>query len=83
MKVRYFAWVRERVGTAEEEIDVPAEVTTVADLMSYLARRDEGYAAAFAVPKVIRAALDRRHVEYGAPLSHASEVAFFPPMTGG
>ena len=23
MKVRYFAWVRERVGHAEEEIDLP------------------------------------------------------------
>jgi molybdopterin synthase sulfur carrier subunit len=83
MKVRYFAWVRERVGHAEEDIDVPAGIASVADLMSWLAQRDEGYAAAFAQPSVIRAAIDRTHVEHGAPLTGAREVAFFPPMTGG
>ncbi len=83
MKVRYFAWVRERVGHAEEEIDVPADVASVADLIQWLALRDEGYAAAFAEPTVIRAALDQEHVEHDAALSGAREVAFFPPMTGG
>ena len=83
MKVRYFAWVRERIGCAEEEISVPPEVASVSDLMSWLAARDEGYAAAFAVPNVIRAALDRVHVDHATPLRDAREVAFFPPMTGG
>jgi molybdopterin synthase sulfur carrier subunit len=83
MKVRYFAWVRERVGVAEEEIEPPAGVTDVAGLIEWLSRRDEGYAAAFAEPQVIRAALDREHVEHGTPLGRAREVAFFPPMTGG
>jgi molybdopterin synthase sulfur carrier subunit len=83
MKVRYFAWVRERVGHAEEEIDLPAEVANVADLIQFLSRRDEGYAAAFAEPTVIRAALDQEHVEHDAPIGGAREVAFFPPMTGG
>jgi molybdopterin synthase sulfur carrier subunit len=83
MKVRYFAWVRERVGRAEEEIEVPAGVASVAELMTWLAQRDEGYAAAFAQPSVIRAAIDRTHVEHGTRLAGAREVAFFPPMTGG
>ena len=83
MKVRYFAWVRERVGHAEEEIDVPPGVASVRDLMTWLAARDEGYGAAFAEPDVIRAAIDRDHVQHDAPLGHAREVAFFPPMTGG
>jgi sulfur-carrier protein len=83
MKVRYFAWVRERIGCAEEEIVLPPEVASVSDLMSWLAARDEGYASAFAVPNVIRAALDRVHVDHAAPLKNAREVAFFPPMTGG
>src|SRR4051794_27369230 len=55
MRVRYFAWVRERVGHAEEEVDLPPDVTSVADLIKYLSKRDEGYAAAFAEPTVIRA----------------------------
>ncbi len=83
MKIRYFAWVRERVGVAEEDIELPAGVEDVAGLMGWLSRRDEGYAAAVAAPSVIRAAIDREHVEHGAPLAQAREVAFFPPMTGG
>ncbi len=83
MRIRYFAWVRERVGVAEEDIELPAGVEDVADLMGWLSRRDEGYAAAFAAPWFLGAALDREHVEHGAPLAQAREVAFFPPMTGG
>lgn len=83
MKLRYFAWVRERVGQAEETIELPSEVTNVAELMDWLSARDEGYAAAFAEPAVIRAAIDQDHVPHDAPLAGAREVAFFPPMTGG
>lgn len=83
MKVLYFAWVRERIGLAEERVDLPASVVTVADLVAWLSARGEGYAYAFENPKVIRAALDRVHVKPDAPLAGAGEIAFFPPMTGG
>lgn len=83
MKVRYFAWVRERVGKPEEEIDVPAGVGTVGELMKWLSGRGEEYAYAFENPGVIRAAIDRAHVRPDAPIKDAGEIAFFPPMTGG
>ncbi len=83
MKALYFAWVRERVGKAEEEIDPPATVATVGDLIAWLAERGEGYAHAFDKPLVIRAALDRVHARADARIAGAKEVAFFPPMTGG
>ena len=83
MKVLYFAWVRERVGKAEEEIDLPAGVATVGDLMAWLAQRGEDYAYAFENPRVIRAAIDRSHVRADAKIEGAGEIAFFPPMTGG
>ncbi len=83
MKVRYFAWVRERVGKAEEDIDPPAAVSTVGQLMAWLAERGEAYAYAFENPKVIRAAIDRNHVRADARIAGAGEIAFFPPMTGG
>jgi sulfur-carrier protein len=83
MKLLYFAWVRERIGKTEEEVELPAEVRTVADLMTWLAGRGEEYAHAFENPKVIRAAIDRTHVQPGARLRTAREIAFFPPMTGG
>jgi molybdopterin synthase sulfur carrier subunit len=83
MKVRYFAWVRERIGKPEEELDIPADVKTVGQLMTWLAGRGEEYAHAFDNPKVIRAAIDRTHVTAQTPIGKAAEVAFFPPMTGG
>jgi sulfur-carrier protein len=83
VKLLYFAWVRERIGRAEEVVDPPAGVATVADLMTWLAGRGEEYAFAFENPKFIRAAIDRTHVKASAPVAGAREVAFFPPMTGG
>ena len=83
MKVKYFAWVRERVGKAEEIIEPPASVRTVDDLMAWLTKQSEAYAYAFEKPKVIRAAIDHVHVRPEARIAGASEIAFFPPMTGG
>ncbi len=83
LKVLYFAWVRERVGKAEEVIEPPAGVATVGELMTWLAGRSEEYAHAFENSKVIRAAIDRNHVRADASIAGAGEIAFFPPMTGG
>ena len=83
MKVLYFAWVRERVGKTEENVEPPANVRTVADLMHWLVERGEEYANAFAAPKTIRAAIDHTHVKPDAAIAGAREIAFFPPMTGG
>lgn len=83
MKLVYFAWVRQRVGKSAEVIEPPAGAATVADLVAWLKTRDDGYAAAFADTTVIRAARDHEHVDFDAPIAGASEIAFFPPVTGG
>ncbi len=83
MKLLYFAWVREMTGVAEEEVTLPDGLVTVADLLGWLATRDEGFAAAFADADLIRVALDRAHAEPDQPLAGVREAAFFPPMTGG
>jgi sulfur-carrier protein len=83
VKVRYFAWVRERIGLAEEDIDPPAGIATVGEFVTWLAQRGDGYAYAFENPKVVRAAIDKSHVRADTPIKDASEIAFFPPMTGG
>jgi sulfur-carrier protein len=83
VKLLYFAWVRERVGKPEEEIDVPPGIATISDLIAWLSRRSDEYAHAFENPKVIRAAIDRAHVKSDATITGAHEIAFFPPMTGG
>jgi sulfur-carrier protein len=83
VKLVYFAWVRERVGKPEETVALPAGVATVADVVAWLKTRGEEYAYAFENGHLIRAALDKTHVKHDAPVAGASEIAFFPPMTGG
>ncbi|MGA0597050.1 molybdopterin converting factor subunit 1 [Enterovirga sp. CN4-39] len=83
MKLVYFAWVRERIGQAEENVALPAGIATVADLVAWLKTRGEGYAHAFENERVIRVAIDQSHVKPEAAIAGAREIAFFPPMTGG
>ena len=83
MKVKYFAWVRERIGKTEETIEPPESVRTIDELIGWLTQRGEAYAYAFEKPKVIRAAIDHAHVKPDAVIAGAHEIAFFPPMTGG
>lgn len=81
LQVVYFAWVRERIGVAREEVVTSA--ATVADLVAELAAREDRYAAAFADTSAVRVALDQELSEFSASLNGVREVAFFPPMTGG
>ncbi len=83
MRLRYFAWVRERIGLTEEEVEPPAGVLTVADLLAWLSARGPEYEHALAEPKAIRVAVDQVHAQRNAPIRGAREVALFPPMTGG
>ena len=83
MKVLYFAWLRQRIGVAAEEFDLPADVGTVDDLVGFLTAKGPGYAKGFAEPQVIRAAVNYEYVPFDHKLSNSDEVAFFPPVTGG
>jgi len=83
MKLLYFAWVRQRTGINEEDIELPPTVTTINELIDWLRDRDEGYESAFADLKLIRAAVDQEHVTLDTPIAGAREIAFFPPVTGG
>ncbi len=83
MKIVYFAWLRERLNKPEEDVDLPASVETIGDLIGWLKTRGEEYEYAFDNPKVIRAAIDKTHVRPEAKIAGAREIAFFPPMTGG
>ena len=81
--IRYFAWLREKVGLESEDVELPEGVETVADLVGWLKQRGPQYGEAFARPQVVRAALDKVHVKLTAALGAAREIAFFPPVTGG
>jgi molybdopterin converting factor subunit 1 len=83
MRVLYFAWVRQKVGIAEEEVSPPAEVRDVAGLVAWLAARTSGHAAAFADRRQVRAAVNQDFATPDHPVAANDEVAFFPPVTGG
>ena len=83
MKILYFARIRQIAGRSMEEVEIPATVSTVSDLITFLSARDEGVAAALAERRTLRAAVDQNHVPLDASIAGAREVAFFPPVTGG
>jgi len=83
MRVLYFAWVRQKVGVAEEEVSPPAEVRDVAGLVGWLAARSPGHAAAFAQARTIRAAVNQEFATPDQTVRPGDEIAFFPPVTGG
>jgi molybdopterin synthase sulfur carrier subunit len=83
MRLLYFAWVKEKAGLAAEDVELPSEVTTVAELMAWLKTRGPEFADAFQRADIIRTAIDQTHVRHDATIRGAREIAFFPPVTGG
>lgn len=83
MKVKYFAWLRQKVGTSEEDVTPPSDIATVQDLVTWLSGRSARHAEAFSEAKVFGAAIDKKVASLATPIAGAAEVAFFPPFTGG
>lgn len=83
VRLVYFAWVRERIGKSEEELELPPHVTTAGDLLRHLRTLGEEYEAVLEFPDVIRVAVDQEHIDHHEPLGNAREIGIFPPMTGG
>ena len=83
MKLLYFAWLRARIGQAEEDLLLPAEVRDVAGLLRWLQGRGGGYAEALRDLSVIRVAVNQDYVGPDHPIRDGDEVALFPPVTGG
>jgi molybdopterin synthase sulfur carrier subunit len=79
----YFAWVRERIGKAEESLDIPPDVATVRDMLLWLKGLGEEYAHALQYPEAIRVAINKEHVDHAEKIDGAGEIGLFPPMTGG
>lgn len=83
MRILYFAWLRERVGIAEETVDLPADIRNVAGLLDWLRNRGDTYATALADLSMVRVAVNQDYARPDDPVSANDEVALFPPVTGG
>lgn len=83
MKVLYFAWLRQRIGRGDDDLDLPDGVGTVGDLVDWLRNAGPGYAQAFVELGAIRVAVNQEYVPFTHPIANGDEIAFFPPVTGG
>lgn len=83
MKILYFARLKQIAGRGEEQVEVPASIATVSELIDFLSRRDQQVGEALRDRRVLKVAINQKHSNLAASLSGAHEVAFFPPVTGG
>ncbi|CAG9180903.1 molybdopterin converting factor subunit 1 [Cupriavidus pampae] len=83
IELRFFASVREQVGTGAERVTVPADVRTVGELRGWLRARGGHWEEALAEGRALRMAVDHAVARIDTPLTAGCEVAFFPPVTGG
>jgi molybdopterin synthase sulfur carrier subunit len=78
--LKYFASVRERLGSGET---VDTSAATAGQLRDELVARGGEYAQALARGTAVRLALDQVMAADEARLAEGCELAFFPPVTGG
>jgi molybdopterin synthase sulfur carrier subunit len=83
VRILYFAWLRERIGCAAEQVDLPDDVATLGGLIAVLRSRGAGYEAVFSLGRVVRAAVNQDFATPETAISAGDEIAFFPPVTGG
>lgn len=83
INLKFFASVRELLGTSNETITVPAGVTTVGAVRTLLAARGGAWAEALGEGRALRMAYNQQMCPATTPLQDGCEVAFFPPVTGG
>jgi molybdopterin synthase sulfur carrier subunit len=83
IQLKFFASLREALGTGSESVDVPPDVTTAGEVRNYLRTRGGVWADALAEGKALRIALNQQIADPAAPISEGCELAFFPPVTGG
>jgi len=83
MKLLYFAWLKTKIGKAEETLDPPAGVATAGALVDWLKTRGPGFAEALKDRRTLRVAVNRRSVGWDFTVKPGDEIAIFPPVTGG
>lgn len=81
--ILYFARIRESIGLSSEWVDPPSTIADTGALADWLAQRSSGHGAALADRRALRVAVDQVMADFETPIQNASEIAFFPPVTGG
>jgi len=83
MVVKYSSWIKEHIGKAEEVIDLPEDITTIKELISYLENLNDDYRLVFGKKNLIKIAINKSYSSLDDKIDNNDEIAFFPPVTGG
>ena len=83
IRLVYLARLREALGTAAENIDLPGEVSTVRTLLAWLSQRGGAWQQELAPGRAVRVAVNHDVAQADTPVRTGDEVALFPPVTGG
>ncbi|MGZ3238506.1 MAG: molybdopterin converting factor subunit 1 [Burkholderiaceae bacterium] len=83
IELRFFASVREVLGTSHESIALPVQVKTVGDVRNYLCERGGVWVQALDERRALRMAYNQVMTDANTVIADGGEVAFFPPVTGG
>ena len=83
MKLLYFAWLKQKIGTDAEEVTLPNEVNDVAGVVAWLKTRGDNYATALKDDAIVHVAVNQTYAKPDTGVSDGDEVALFPPVTGG
>jgi molybdopterin synthase sulfur carrier subunit len=81
--LRFFASVREALGTGLESLELPDGVRTVGAVRALLAQRGGAWEQALSGDRNLRMALNHVMCDAQTAVLEGGEVAFFPPVTGG
>lgn len=83
IQLRFFASVREKLGTSQEAVSLPEHVRTVGEVRAYLRERGGAWAEVLADERALRMAYNQEMTDAKTMVTDGCEIAFFPPVTGG
>lgn len=83
MKILYFAWVKQKIGTDKENISLPASIKNTGALIDWLMEKSPAYRETLSNKNVIRIARNQVYCGWEEPVTDTDEIAIFPPVTGG
>ena len=83
IRLRFFASVREELGTSQETLTLPAGVDSVGAVRQMLQQRGGVWASALGQDRPLRMAFNQGMCSAETALADGGEVAFFPPVSGG
>ena len=83
MKIIYFSWLKEKLGSSEENIKLPTNIKNINALIKWLSSKSSKHKKIFLKSKNIRCAKNYQIVDKNSKIKNEDEIAFFPPFTGG